>query len=409
MRILRLRVDGRRELDLHPNLSVVTGLDPGQAATVRRAVAGVAGGLAPRAGGLLEAAGLLLDATQRDLDLLDLGAEPAPGVLVAPALGAAVPGAGDLIERLAAAERDAARLATERRWAARARDQARSVDWPGARDLARAEALRLEVAVHEATDVEPLRRALDAHRDAALAGTGTTGTAAARRTSGPGGARSAEDPAPPVAGLVDALADLGVDLHGRRLTGAEVRRIAEDLLDEHVRHAAWVAGARVELAGLDRRVRARVDPEGASAPGRDALLPESGERRAERAAAAQADAIARADELRAQLVDVAPPPPTGLSDALVARITDRRRDPPAGSAPVVVDRVLAGLQGAQVERLLERIEPLSRSVQLLVLDEHPAAVAWAHAAGATRAAVVSPLASPAPTPLAGAPPTMRPT
>lgn len=394
MRILRLRVDGRRDLDLHPRLSVVTGLDAGQAATVRRAVAAVAGGLAPRDGGLLEAAGMLLDATQDDLDLLDLGAEPTSGVLVAAAVADDVPEGAETLAALAAAERDALLLATDRRWAAMARDRARRADRAGAGDLARAETLRLEIAAHGDTDVEPLRRALDAHRDA-------------RRSAGPAGDRTAtsSDDGRSLDRLVHELGALGVDLRDRDVPGDEVQRIAEDVVDEHRRHGAWVVGARVELDGSERRLLGRVRAGGSPGAATAALLPESGERRAARAAAAQADAIARADERREQVVALGAPPAPDLADRLAVRIAERRGDPPAGSVPLVLDRVLAGLDEAGVADLLARLEPLARGVQLLVLDEHPAAVAWARGAGVARAAVVSP----GPAPAAGATPTMRPT
>ena len=80
MRVLRLRVDGRLIVDLHPSLSVVTGLDADQAAALRRGVTAIASGIAPPGDGLLEAHGLLLDAAQGDLDLLDLATDPVGAV-----------------------------------------------------------------------------------------------------------------------------------------------------------------------------------------------------------------------------------------------------------------------------------------------------------------------------------------
>jgi len=371
VRILRLHVDGRREVDLHPHLSVVAGLQPGQAAVLRRAVAAIGCGLAPRGTGLLEAGGLLLDAEQADLDLLDLGATPTEVVVGSAALAGAGSDA-ELRERLRTAARDVLLLATDRRWAALARDAARLDPAPDARHLVRAERLRAAVAAHEGTDVQPLRAALDADRDARRLGAPADGTAAA------------------VAG---ALAALGLDLRPHHVEATEVRRTAEDLLDEHRRHEAWAVGARVELAGLEQRLLARRRPAGAVGAATATLLPESGERRLARAEAALADAIARADDLREQAR--CPAPPDAVVEPVLRLAVDRRREPPAGTVPLLLDRLLDGWSEAEVAGLLARLEPVSRGVQVLVLDDHPAAIAWAHDAGRRRAAVVSPSPAPA--------------
>lgn len=373
MRVLRLRVDGRHIVDLHPSLSVVHGLDPEQAAALRRAMASIASGVAPAADGLLEAHGLLLDANQEDLDLLDLAADPVGAVVTGVDLGPddAEPRAGDeRTEGLRSAERDVLLLATDRRWAARALASATGAD-PGARELARAEQLRVAVALHEGAGIEPLRRALDADRDA-------------RRSTpdGPG--------AGAVAGVVTELAALGLDLRAHVLDDDEVRRVADDLLDEHRRHAEWVVGARVELDGLEHRLLAAMGTSAHPAtPPSVATLPESAERRLERAGAAHAAAVARADELRDEVVaDLEPVAGRDLEWSLLRCLSDRRRDHPAGTVPVVLDRVLRGVGDDDVERILGRIGPLGRGVQVVVLDDHPAAIRWAHAAGAARAAAV---------------------
>lgn len=378
MRILRLPVDGRRAVDLHPRLSVVAGLDPEQAGRLRRAVDAITTGLAPPGGGLVEAHGLLLDATQDDLDLLDLATDPVVGVASVPTLLGTAD--ASTLERLRTAERDVVLLATDRRWAAAALVAARDDDGPDDRQLARADHLRLALALHAGTDVEPLRRAVDADEDA-------------RRATG----------SPATGGLVDALAALGVDLRRRPVDADEVRRVADDLLDEHHRHAAWAVGAKVELDGLERALRHRLEPTGAGRP----VLPESVERRLERATAAHADAVARADALRdaaiAERDDV--PPAHGLDDAVLDALGHRWREHPAGTAPLLLDRVLHGLGDADVERLLERLGPATRGVQVVVVDDHPAAQAWVRRADPARAAVVG--ATPATA--AGPSPTMPPT
>jgi len=374
VRDLRLRVDSRRIVDLHPSLSVVHRLEPEQAATLRRGVASIAGGLAPLGDGLLEAHGLLLDATQGDLDLLDLATDPVGAVVTTADLREAEAGdAGDeRAQRLRTAERDVLLLATDRRWAARALESSAASADPAGRELARAEQLRTAIALHEGTDVEPLRRALDADRDA--------------RRAAP------DEDAGSVAAVADELAVLGIDLRRPAVDDDEVRRVADDLLDEHLRHASWVVGARVELEGLEQRLVAALPAAGDRAtPPSVVTLPESAERRLERATDAHAAAVARADELRQEVDAVLEPlPARDLEWALLRRLSERRREHPAGTAPVVLDRVLRGLDDEEVERLLDRIEPLGRGVQLIVLDDHPAAVRWAAAAGSARAALVHP-------------------
>ena len=86
-------------------------------------MAAIGCGLAPRGTGLLEAGGLLLDAEQADLDLLDLGATPTEVVVGSAALAGAGSDA-ELRERLRTAAREVLLLATDRRWAALARDAA---------------------------------------------------------------------------------------------------------------------------------------------------------------------------------------------------------------------------------------------------------------------------------------------
>ncbi|HEX4903482.1 MAG TPA: hypothetical protein VFV42_11770 [Acidimicrobiales bacterium] len=385
MRVLRLRVDGRRIVDLHPSLSVVTGLDADQAAALRRGVAAIAAGVAPPGDGLLEAHGLLFDADQDDLDLLDLATDPVGAVLTAADL-APVEGSGGLdgTDVRRAAERDVLLLATDRRWASRALAAA-AADGPAARDLARAEQLRVAIALHEGMDVDGVRRALDAHRDANRA----TSRGAVART---------------IPGLLAALEHVGLHLRPAAVDGDEVRRVAEDLLDEHARHAGWVVGARVELDGLEHRlVRALPAADGPrSTPPSVASLPESAERRVERTTTALEVAIANADERRDEVVaGTGAVPARDLEWALLRALSDRRRDHPAGSVPVVLDRVLRGLADAEVEQLLERVEPLGRGVQLVLLDDHPAAIRWAGTAGPARAATVHPTparpAEPSPT------------
>jgi hypothetical protein len=58
--------------------------------------------------------------------------------------------------------------------------------------------------------------------------------------------------------------------------------------------------------------------------------------------------------------------------------------------PLLLDDALSGLDDIEVTRLLERIERMAASVQLIVVSESAALGAWANAAGLERAAMVMP-------------------
>src|SRR3546814_6018925 len=61
MRVLRLGLGDARAVDLHPSVSVVTGLTERQHTALRRGFRAIGTGLSPRSAGLVEAHGLLLD------------------------------------------------------------------------------------------------------------------------------------------------------------------------------------------------------------------------------------------------------------------------------------------------------------------------------------------------------------
>lgn len=377
MRVLRLAVDRDHVVDLHPACSVLTGLGAERSATLRRAIAAIAVGLEPPVSGVVEAHGLLLDAEQSDLDLLDLGADPVGTVATAAAI------AGDpaeLPEPLRTCEGDVLALAGERHRAATEWRAAGSAPDATERDLARAERLRIAVRRHEEADAEPLRTAVDRLRDL------TTGGVA-------GAAAPDGGPVPELAEatrvLCSRLLELGIDLRPHETFGplgaSEVRRVAEDWLDEHRRRATWVVGARVELQGIERRVR----PSSAAAGG---PLPESAERRLARATAALRQAVARADDVREGIVEGDRPQPLDQADlelALRRRIDRHRRDRLAGSAPLVLHGALAAVAGDAIGPLLARLVAHAAGVQLVVVDDRPEAATWARAAGHRRAALVT--------------------
>jgi hypothetical protein len=75
---------------------------------------------------------------------------------------------------------------------------------------------------------------------------------------------------------------------------------------------------------------------------------------------------------------------------LLARLAAQRSVSYAGSMPLLLDDALSGLDDIEVTRLLERIERMAASVQLIVVSSSAALGAWANAAGLERAAMVIP-------------------
>lgn len=75
---------------------------------------------------------------------------------------------------------------------------------------------------------------------------------------------------------------------------------------------------------------------------------------------------------------------------LLARIASQRSVSVAGSLPLVLDDALRGLEPADVAHLLDRLERMSETVQVIVVSDDPATGAWAEAAGVARAALVAP-------------------
>lgn len=365
MRVLRVQLDDGHLVDLHPAVSVVSGLSDPQRTTLRRAFDAIASGLEPSIPALIEAHGLLLDATQADLDLLEVQGNPVGAVVT----GATVDGdlSGDDATRLRTAERDVVLLSSDR-W--EACDQLARAEIAAARPShgglrARAAALRAGIARHEAVDAERVRAALDEVRD--------------RRRSG----------APAWAGdLVEALAGVGIDVDDLGLPVGDLFRIAEDWLEERRIDVGWAVGAGVELAAIEAALTFPEPQSDGAAHDLDA--PRA---RASRATAAHAEAIVRLDAVRAELTPQggARKPAQDLGVRLTARLADHRPSRLAGAVPLLLDGVLGHLDHADVTSLLDRLAGAAGAVQVVVVDEHPAAVAWTRSVGPRRAAHVEPV------------------
>lgn len=359
MRVLQLGVGGGRSIDLHPAASIVVGLSDGERTALRRGFTAVATGSSPAQHVLVEAHGVLLDATQEDLDLLEVACAPVLPVATVVEVPGALPGPD--AEAMSRAERALLTLAADR-W----RDPVPAtapIAHPHAADPSRADELRGRIARHEARQPEGVRVALDDVRDA-------------ERTGG----------RPDPGALAGELAAVGLDTTDLGLPVGELVRIAEDWLDERRREADWVVGATVELAAIEA---------GAPGPGvPDERDVEGGGVRSgsRRSAADEARALLALDELRSRLAAVHAPAPSAaeLEAHLVTRLGAHRPARLAGAVPLVLDGVLGHLADDDVARLLDRVAALAGPVQLVVVDDHPAARTWVAEVGIRRAAVVQP-------------------
>jgi hypothetical protein len=75
---------------------------------------------------------------------------------------------------------------------------------------------------------------------------------------------------------------------------------------------------------------------------------------------------------------------------LLSRMAAQRAVSFAGSLPLVLDNALSALDDVEVTRLLDRVERMATSVQLIALSDSAALRAWATNAGVERASVVVP-------------------
>ena len=279
MRLLQLATGPGELIDLHPHVTVVTGLDPAGRQLLADAVMGLAAGRAVRAAGLLEAHGVLFDLGPTVLALLDIDAGDVQPVVTAadlPALHHTPPTAertaaeaalAEIEERWdAAGERDAvAQSAVVAATAAveRARLAAERVDEPAAAGPSREE---LTVQHAEASDqVRRLSEELAGIDAGARGGDGGAdrGRGRHRRGAGgpPGGGR-ATAPMSPLASTRRGSAcdpDAGAAAAGRRRlswTATEAAVEAEREAEERAAGSpSWRAAGRSPRSGSKPRSR----------------------------------------------------------------------------------------------------------------------------------------------------------
>ena len=182
MRLLQLATGENELIDLHPNVTVVAGLDQAGRRLLKDAVTGLARGAATGQRGLLEAHGVLFDLTPDMLDLLDI----APGDLQPIVTGDDLPIAhlDPRVRERAAAEREMADA--EERWATRGEEHDRAAAAAAASAASpRTGTAAVDAAESDADQSDPVDR-----RTHVGARPRDRGRSAARRAARSGGAAS---------------------------------------------------------------------------------------------------------------------------------------------------------------------------------------------------------------------------
>jgi hypothetical protein len=252
--------------------------------------------------------------------------------------------------------------------------------------------------------------------------------------SAQGALRSLRRPAPAVLEaeqrLSAALADAGLDLGDEDLDPEELSAMAEAWLEEADQQDERRRALIEERTALQAR---QGELQGGPAPGPGEAPPAEPERKqalppdpavaqaaATAAAGRHAAALTRLEEedrtvealdaqgrvaaaeverlqdlVAGQATDDATPA-EALEWYLLARLAAQRMVSVAGSTPLLLDDALRGLEAPELDHLLGRLESMAEAVQVIVISEDPRVAAWAEAAGPVRAAVVRPVAAPAP-------------
>jgi hypothetical protein len=159
---------------------------------------------------------------------------------------------------------------------------------------------------------------------------------------------------------------------------------AEVRLARHRRVVAKVASLHAELEAATEKERELLEQVGAQS----AVLDQAAEN--------ARHSVAHMQEVEAVPV-AAPQPLVASADIdedqvewyLLARLSAQRSVSYAGSVPLVLDETLLGLPTDEVRRLLDRLERMSESVQIVYLSDDSDVLDWANNAGIERAATVT--------------------
>ncbi len=169
----------------------------------------------------------------------------------------------------------------------------------------------------------------------------------------------------------------------------DLARLADEIADAE-RSLQSLSVAAPDLGTLDAAI------DGAEARHREAIEQLEAAERAVTALDAEGQAAALEIERLQEIVAAQTTGDTTEAEELewylLARLAAQRSVSVAGSLPLVLDDALRGLEGADIEHLLGRLERMAEAVQVIVVSDDPLVAAWADQAGPARAAVVRPSA-----------------
>ena len=398
MRVLTLRT-GDATVDLHPRLTVLTGLSPALRSAIVAAIGGLGRGVvADRVSGLVEAHGVQFP-LERDL----LAALELPDTIDAVLRSTDLPGRSVSVEelgaRLAEARADLAARRVDVSAALERLHEARGTATLGERRLellAEVESRRVELLRTEAMLAEGRSGAVDVHLtpdDVAAIEAAHDGVVEAearverKRLPSPVARRRLRE-AERSEG--DVLGRYGLPSYGAYLlrtatmhVDPQTARSLHELEDQRAGAEKALTEAREELARCD-----------ALLTDADHLLAEA---QAALAAAepAEVETVAMVADLERRLTAAPAPTASPLVDGndvevyVLARLAGVRAGGHAGSVPMVIDDVLVAAPPESRSRLLELLDRLSEAVQLVYLTTDPDVAEWAAALGAERATVVA--------------------
>lgn len=150
--------------------------------------------------------------------------------------------------------------------------------------------------------------------------------------------------------------------------------------------------ARAALAAAEAALARAHDAHDQARRAREAAVHELATREAEGEASARELEVLEDARRAVGSTGVAAPDAEELEWYLMARVAAQRSVTVAGSAPLLLDDPFGHLGDDDVNHLLGQLERMAETVQVIVVSDHPAVIAWAQTAGEARAAVVTPVA-----------------
>lgn len=396
MRLLRLDHLGQtdRSIELHPQMTVITGLDDRSRIRLARGLANLSTGHVRDLAGEIEVHGIRLDITTESLAMLDLpgpvdGPEPPDSRVRAGDLPGANLSATDVADRRSELESDRRELMVRLDEASHAAATA-GANSPGALDPRRSDCgrsvqrdeLRLRIEALGPLDPEPMRRALEV-----AAGSNDGGASFRPEESG----RCAPQPSSEERVLLRAeLVAAGLAIDDADFRIETLIALARVWLTEQKAVAAERAALELELDSMAGQVEAERALErataGVNSTGKGLAVIERQLASVDRRLAALVDrqgaggSSAGPDEPSAGLVQE-------IEWYLLARLAEQRSTALAGSVPLILDDAFRDLGADEAVQIAGGMERMAGAVQVIVITDSEELADWAADLGPDRAAV----------------------